>query len=314
MILLPRFLYPSPIYLILSLILAIILDFIYPYHKGFLYKIHPVHTSFVLSRKMFKPFSSKKYGFFIWFFVLSTHLLIYSLILYLSYKVNIIIWVFASSYILKTSISFKLLYEIVNNVKKSLEEKDINKARELVSNIVRRPTDNLDYSHIASAAIESLSESLVDSIISPLFWLILLGPIGSLMQRIINTLDGSLGFKDPMYKEVGYISAKADTIINYIPARISVMLFAISSIIMGKDVKSLFSCWKKYRKKTESLNAGNPMSAFAGAIKTSLEKINSYKLCDYDLPDSNKVDDSIKLALVSYFISIIISIITIYLI
>ncbi|MGC9133819.1 MAG: hypothetical protein C0171_03465 [Caldisphaera sp.] len=314
MIFLPKFLYPSPVYLILSLTIATIMDFIYPYHKGFLYKIHPVHTSFILSQKLFKPYSSKMYGFFIWIFVLLLHLFIYLYILYISYKLSIIIWIIVSSYILKTSISFTLLYEIVNNVRKSLEEKDINKAREFVSNIVRRHTNNLDDSHIASAAIESLSESFVDSVLSPLFWLILFGPIGSLTQRIINTLDGSLGFKDPMYKDVGYVSAKADTIINYVPARISVIVFAISSIIMGKDIKSLFSCWKKYRKKTESLNAGNPMSSLAGAIKTSLEKINSYKLCDFDLPDHNKVNDAMKLTLLSYVISILTSMIIIYII
>ncbi len=314
MILLPKFLYPNPLYIITSLILALILDALYPYHKGIFYKIHPVHTSFILSQKLYKPYSSKIMGFFIWIFTMGIHLLLYLLLLYLLYKINIILWIIASSYIIKTSISFKLLYDIVKKVRESLDNKDIEKARKFVSNLVRRDTSSLDEYHISSASIESLSESFVDGILSPLFWLIILGPLGALMQRIANTLDGSLGFKDELHKDVGFVSALADTIINYIPARISVIIFALSSILMRDDTRSLFSCWKKYRNKTESKNAGYPMSSFAGALKISLEKINSYRLCDYNLPKKEDISNALKLILISYIITLILAMVAIYLI
>ncbi|AFZ70846.1 cobalamin biosynthesis protein CobD [Caldisphaera lagunensis DSM 15908] len=314
MIYLPKFLYPNPLYIIASLILALILDIVYPYHKGVFYKIHPVHTSYILSQKLYKPYSSKLRGFFIWIITIGTHLLIYLLLLYLLYRINFILWIIASSYIIKTSLSFKLLYDIVKKVKESLYNNDIEKARNIVSGLVRRDTSNLDEYHISSASIESLSESFVDGILSPLFWLIIFGPIGSLMQRLINTLDGSLGFKDELHKDVGFVSALADTIINYIPARISVIIFALSSVLIGNDLRSLFSCWKKYKNKTESKNAGHPMSSFAGALKISLEKINSYRLCDYDLPKKENINNALKLILVSYIITLILTIAIIYLI
>ncbi|MDP8003831.1 MAG: cobalamin biosynthesis protein, partial [Caldisphaera sp.] len=298
-------------YFMASFLLALFLDVIYPYHRGFLLKIHPVHTSFLMSQRLYKPYSSRVRGLLIWILVVLSHLLIYTLLLYLSLLVSPILWIIASAYIIKTSFSYKLLYDIVKKVGESIKENDLISARSNVSQIVRRNVENLDANHIASAAIESLSESFVDSVLSPIFWLLLLGPIGSLIQRIINTLDGSLGFKDKEHLNVGYASAMTDTIINYIPARLSIIIIAISSFFTRNNIRNLLKVWKNFRKKTESKNAGNPMSAMAGSLNISLEKIGEYKLGAGSLPSYNEVFKSLKIISLSYIILIVVTILTI---
>ena len=89
-----------------------------------------------------------------------------------------------------------------------------------------------------------------------------------------------IGYKDNYYKDIGWMSAKMDTIMNIIPARISVIFLISSSWILNQDWKNAISIYKRDGKKTESLNAGIPMSIIAGALKIQLEKINHYKLGD----------------------------------
>lgn len=52
-------------------------------------------------------------------------------------------------------------------MKKRLD--DIESARKKVSEIVSRDTSELSRTQIISAAIESLSENIVDSVVSPIF-------------------------------------------------------------------------------------------------------------------------------------------------
>ena len=48
--------------------------------------------------------------------------------------------------------------------------------------------------------------------------------------RIINTLDSMIGYKDKYYENIGWMSAKLDTIANYIPSRITGVLIVIAAL------------------------------------------------------------------------------------
>jgi len=151
---------------------------------------------------------------------------------------------------------------------------------------VRRRVDELGEGHVASAAIESLYESLVDGFTSPLLYYVFLGPLGALLQRIANTLDSALGYKDPGYREVGWFSAKADTIINYLPARLTALLEIMTCPLIKGSIRRALEIYLRDRGATESLNAGHPMAAASGCLGVRLEKINSYTIGEeYCLPD-----------------------------
>ena len=51
-----------------------------------------------------------------------------------------------------------------------------------------------------------------------MFYYSLLGPGGAFAYRAINTLDSMVGYKDDYYKDIGWMSARLDTLANYVPA------------------------------------------------------------------------------------------------
>jgi adenosylcobinamide-phosphate synthase len=301
-----EYLVPSnPLYRVAPILIGLIMDLLYPYHSGILLKIHPVYTSYIMARKLVPPGSTRLRGAITWIITMATHLALYAYALYISYLVSEVLWMFVASYIVKISTPIRLLRDIVISIARCLEKRDLPCARERTSLIVRRDTKNLGEGHIASAAIESLFESAVDGIASPLFYTALFGPLGGLAHRIINTLDSALGYKTPEYIYAGWLSAKADSIVNFIPARITVILIVILAPIAGGKVDKAYRIYKIYRGKTESINAGHPMSAAAGALGVRLEKIGSYSLGEGELPSYRDIYRGLKL-----FYSLLIAIYT----
>ena len=99
-----------------------------------------------------------------------------------------------------------------------LAAKDLPEARTKLSWIVGRDTEKLEESGIARGAIETVSENTADGITSPLFWAFLLGAPGLWLYKTVNTLDSMIGYKDERYEKFGKFSARADDLLNFIPA------------------------------------------------------------------------------------------------
>ncbi len=180
--------------------------------------------------------------------------------------------------ILKSTFAIKSMEEHARAVIDSLD--DIEVARNMLARIVGRDTSNLDREHILSAVIESVGESTVDGINSPLFYYALYGVSLALAYRIINTLDSMLGYRDPYHRYIGYCSARLDTIANYIPARLTAVTIVIASILLRLDWRGALRVMLRDRYNTPSKNSGYPMSALAGALRIRLEKIGYYTLGD----------------------------------
>ncbi len=310
---LPEFIYPSnPYLMIICLLLAHILDYIYPYHSGLMFLIHPVHTSYMMAKALGKPYSSRVRGVMTWLITLSTHIVLYGLVLYVAWSVSTYLWMIIASYIMKTSFSLKLLLDIVRRSRDCMVRGDWDCARYWVQQIVRRDVYKIDNEHVISAAVESLAESLVDGYLSPLLYITVLGPLGGLLQRVVNSMDSALGYKDPEYVNVGWFSAKADTVINFIPARVAAMLLIILSPSVGGSVRHSLNVWMMYRKATESVNAGNPISAIAGALKIRLEKIGSYVIGEpLKNLDHTVVTAALRLSILTAMLWFLITMITI---
>ncbi|MEM0026693.1 MAG: cobalamin biosynthesis protein [Ignisphaera sp.] len=300
------------------LFLALALDFAYPRHEGVLYYIHPVHTSYTMALKLHRSSPrTRMWGIIIWFAVVVSHITLYSLALYIANLFSRVAWVILSAYILKVSTSFKLLYNHVRNVYMCLYKGDLACARTEVSKIVRRDVKNLGEGHVASAAIESLFESLVDGFASPLLYYLLFGPIGALTQRIANTLDSALGYKDEEFRDVGWFSAKTDTAINFVPARLEALLIILLSPIGKGSMRRSWDTYRRYRRATESINAGHPLSAVSGYLGVRLEKIGAYVIGrEFTLPTGRDIERALRFAIlnaVTYVLIINALSITIYL-
>ena len=192
--------------------------------------------------------------------------------------ISIIVSVIVGGLLLKTTIAIRGMEKHANKVLDSLDQDDLNKARTNLDMIVKRNTKNLDKNHIISGVMESISENTVDGITGPLFYFSIFGLPGAFVYRVINTADSMIGYKTDLFKNVGWFTASCDTILNYIPSRLTGLVMIVSAAILHNNWKESYKIMIRDGKKTESPNAGYPMAALAGALETKFEKINHYKL------------------------------------
>jgi adenosylcobinamide-phosphate synthase len=196
---------------------------------------------------------------------------------------SLIISVIIGGLLLKSTIAIRGMEKHAKFVLESLDEKNLNMARNNLSMIVKRNTGNLDKNHILSGVLESVSENTVDGITGPLFYYALFGLSGAFVYRVINTADSMIGYRTDIFKNVGWFAATCDSVLNYIPSRLTGLVMIIAAAILQKNWKESYKIMIRDGKKTESPNAGYPMAALAGALETKFEKINHYKLGDGEI-------------------------------
>lgn len=161
------------------------------------------------------------------------------------------------------------LYTHVHAVLKPLSGGDLVAARRAVGEIVGRDTSALSESDVAGAALESLAESFNDGIVAPAFWLLVGGLPGLFAYKALNTADSLIGHREPRWRMFGWAAARADDVVNLIPARLAGALLAIAGggglLVMWRDAS-----------KHASPNAGWPEAAMAGALRIRLGGPTAY--------------------------------------
>lgn len=163
------------------------------------------------------------------------------------------------------SIAYHSLRQHVLAIHRPLEREDIIAARHALAMIVSRDTTHLDAQGVRRAAIESCLENGADGVFAPLFWFIVLGPVGAVIYRLINTLDAMWGYKHARFLHFGWFAARMDDVANWLPAR----LVATSYCLLG-DTQQGVHAWRTQARLCESPNAGPVMAAGAGALDVAL--------------------------------------------
>ena len=197
--------------------------------------------------------------------------------------------IMAQAYLLYSAISIR---SMVEHAKNCIHHDRI--LPENVQKIVSRDTSKLSEPQLCSAVIESVSENFVDGVLSPLFYYALFGLEGALIYRAVNTCDAMLGYRIGKYEKFGKISARVDDALNYIPSRLSLLLYALLS-------RRSFVCGIK---KNPKLN-GNSIAAMAGLLRVKLEKPGKYVIDCGREPSVRDVIKSIRYFVILSGISVV---------
>ena len=303
------------LFIILSFILSLAIDLIYGELPE---KIHPV----VITGKIITFFKNRLYntenktkGFFTVLFTIAVSSLMLIIIMFLS-SVNYFIYFILFSVILSSTYSINMLISTAKSIENDLNQ-SIDKARQSVSYLVSRNTDELDEAFIVSATIESLSENITDSYIAPIFYFMIFTCIFLLFDinyltllllipfiyRISNTLDAMLGYKTPEFINIGFVPAKLDDILNYIPSRIAGIFVIISAYLTGLDSKNSYRIMMRDAGNCPSPNSGYTMAPTAGALNIQLIKKNTYILGDNTVEiDLSHISKAVKLSSMTIFL------------
>lgn len=215
-------------------------------------------------------------------------------VFYIIGSFNIVLMFVIFTILLSSSFSIKMLLDTATGVQNDLNE-SLDKARQSVSYLVSRNTEELTESFIVSATIESLTENITDSYIAPIFYyfiftlIILYNPFRSqlyvlllvpILYRLFNTLDAMVGYKSDELIHIGYVPAKIDDVLNFIPSRIAGLYVVISAYLLKLDGKNSYNIMMRDARKCPSPNSGYTMASAAGALNIQLVKKDTYILGD----------------------------------
>jgi len=184
--------------------------------------------------------------------------------------------IFIQALVLSFMISPKSLAKAGYEIYLLLYTEHLDYARKKVSWIVGRDTENLNEAEVTRATVETVSENTVDGVISPLFFFAIGGLPLAMFYRAANTMDSMIAYKNKKYFFFGQIAAKLDDILNYIPARITGLLFVCAAFILQLDYKNAFAMMKRDAKKHPSPNGGWAEATVAGALNIRLGGMNYY--------------------------------------
>jgi adenosylcobinamide-phosphate synthase len=182
----------------------------------------------------------------------------------------------AEVFLVYFSIAMRDLVQHAKRVSRALAEGSLVRARDAVGMMVGRDTADLDESEITRATVESVAESTVDAVTAPLFFAFLFGPLGAWGYRVINTLDSMWGHRDARYSRFGSFAARADDVLNYLPARLTLLGIALAAALRGLRGWRAFECGVKHGGRHSSPNSGLVEAGFAGALGVELGGANVY--------------------------------------
>jgi len=146
--------------------------------------------------------------------------------------------------------------------------RSLDEARSRLARLVSRDTRGLDEAGVRMAALETLAENLSDSLVAPLFYFVLFGLPGAWLYRYANTADAVWGYRTPRYRHWGWLAARADDVLNWIPARLTGLLLGPGRLV----------ALRREAGRTPSPNGGWPMGALGLALGVRLEKRGVYVL------------------------------------
>lgn len=180
-------------------------------------------------------------------------------------------------YLLYTGIAMRSLWAHALDVERSLRNSALAQARRKLAKIVGRDTASLDETQIVRATVESVAESLVDGITAPLFYAVLLGPVGMMVYKAVNTMDSMFGYRTVRYERFGKIAARADDLANFLPARLTSLLTVPAAAVLGYAPRRCLRILIRDRHQHPSPNAAYPEAAVAGALGVRLGGLSHYQ-------------------------------------
>ncbi|HLE93277.1 MAG TPA: regulatory signaling modulator protein AmpE [Sulfuricaulis sp.] len=187
--------------------------------------------------------------------------------------------------VLYVCVDVSRLSKTANAVSMALESGDADEANEQLQVLTGKSTTDVNETEIARAAVEGVLKQGNTLIISPIFWFILLGPFGAVLQRLSSILDSLWGHRYERFAEFGWAAARFDDVLGWVPARIT----ALSYALMGSFEDALH-CWRKRVGVWSDINSGPLLASGFGAMHM--------QSCDVSADEGEYEEQSLELTVI----------------
>lgn len=223
-----------------------------------------------LRREGLTPSEEYRRGVLLWGIVVAVSGVVPALILWGAFSLHPILGVVLESILAWLCLATRSLVTESRKVEKPLRKGDLQEARHAVSMIVGRDTAQLSAEGVTKATVETVAENTSDGIVAPLLFLILGGAPLGLVYKAINTMDSMIGYIDEPYTHFGHFAARADDVVNYIPARLSALVMLLAGALLGLDIRDGWRIFRRDRYKHASPNSAQTESVMAGLLGVQL--------------------------------------------
>ena len=217
-----------------------------------------------------EPSQERIAGLVLWLITAILSALVPALLLWICHMISPWLRLIVESIMCWQILAARSLNDETMKVYHALGKRDLKGARHAVSMIVGRDTDQLDEAGIIRAAVETVAENTSDGVIAPLFYLVIFGAPFGFFYKAVNTMDSMLGYQDPPYTHFGWFPAKADDVMNFIPARISAFLMLAAGAILQMNIANGWKIFRRDRYKHASPNSAQTESMCAGLLGVQL--------------------------------------------
>lgn len=150
-------------------------------------------------------------------------------------------------------------------ISEAIEGDNLKEANERLRELNNKGAQDLTEASIARATVECVLRRGNSVVISPLFWFIVLGPVGAVLQRLSSILDLLWGHRYERFAEFGWAAARFNDLMGWIPARIT----ALSYALMGSFEDALH-CWRRRMGVWSDINSGPLLASGFGAMHMQL--------------------------------------------
>ena len=153
------------------------------------------------------------------------------------------------------------LGHVAQTVAAALENGEVVEAAAHLRELTGKDTVETTVAGVAQATVEAVLKQANTLVVAPIFWFLVLGPLGAMLQRLAAVLDRLWGHRSARFTEFGWAAARLDDLLGWIPARIT----ALSYAVMGSFEDALH-CWRRKAGMWSDISSGPLLASGLGAL------------------------------------------------
>jgi adenosylcobinamide-phosphate synthase len=181
-------------------------------------------------------------------------------------ELNVFLAIAWSVGVLYVAMGFRRFSHCFTDIAQALREQNVNNARDVLGRWRGVPADELNAAEVARVSIELGLLQAHRYVLGPIFWFVIIGPVGPVIYRAADLLAESWGKQvEPEKRIFALFAERAFFWIDWLPARVTAASFAIAG-----NFEDAAYCWRTQAASWNRNAEGVVLASGAGALGIKL--------------------------------------------